>query len=91
MAAKNKAVEPEETATLDNHATVVAQAERKSVVFLGPHHRYARWVVDRTPARRKGQKSISRLKAETHLRRHRLVLSSLASRLARLWRKNTGS
>ena len=30
MAAKNKAVEPEETGTQDNHATVVAQAERKS-------------------------------------------------------------
>ncbi|WP_407257935.1 hypothetical protein [Klebsiella quasipneumoniae] len=29
MAAKNKAVEPEETGTQDNHATVVAQAERK--------------------------------------------------------------
>lgn len=42
MAAKNKAVEPEETGTQDNHATVVAQAERKSVVFLGPHHRYSR-------------------------------------------------
>ncbi|SYP05988.1 Gp7 [Klebsiella pneumoniae] len=42
MAVKNKAVEPEETGTQDNHATVVAQAERKSVVFLGPHHRYSR-------------------------------------------------
>ncbi|MGK1298554.1 hypothetical protein ACRE80_27440, partial [Klebsiella pneumoniae] len=42
MAAKNKAVEPEETVAQDNHATVVAQAERKSVVFLGPHHRYSR-------------------------------------------------
>ncbi len=42
-------------------------------------------------ARRKGQKSISRLKAETPQRRRRLVLSSLASRSARLWRKNTGS
>ena len=51
MAAKNKAVEPEETAGHDNHATetaqenhanVVAQAERKSVVFLGPHSRYSR-------------------------------------------------
>jgi len=42
MAAKNKAVEPEETVTQDSHATVVAQAERKSVVFLGPHSRYSR-------------------------------------------------
>jgi len=42
MAAKNKAVEPEETVVQDNHATVVAQAERKSVVFLGPHSRYSR-------------------------------------------------
>ena len=42
MAAKNKAVESEETVAQDNHATVVAQAERKSVVFLGPHHRYSR-------------------------------------------------
>ncbi|QWZ06251.1 hypothetical protein [Klebsiella pneumoniae] len=56
MAAKNKAVEPEETVVHDNHAraqcatetaqdnraTVVAQAERKSVVFLGPHSRYSR-------------------------------------------------
>ncbi|HBU8411458.1 TPA: hypothetical protein MDC63_005776, partial [Klebsiella pneumoniae] len=51
MAAKNKAVEPEETVVQDNpttetaqdnHATVVAQVERKSVVFLGPHSRYSR-------------------------------------------------
>ncbi len=34
-----------------------------------------------------GPKSISRLKAETPQRRRRLVLSSLASRSARLWRK----
>ena len=49
MAAKNKAVESEETVAQDNHATVVAQAERKSVVFLGPHHRYSRGLKDRTP------------------------------------------
>ncbi|MEL2282431.1 hypothetical protein AAER89_29355, partial [Klebsiella pneumoniae] len=51
MAAKNKAVEPEETVVQDNHttetaqdnhATVAAQAERKSVVFLGPHSRDSR-------------------------------------------------
>ncbi|MEC4346806.1 hypothetical protein VSR79_27840, partial [Klebsiella pneumoniae] len=51
MAAKNKSVEPEETVVQDNHATETAQdnhatetaqAERKSVVFLGPHSRYSR-------------------------------------------------
>jgi hypothetical protein len=35
MAAKNKAVEPEETGTQDNHATVVAQANVNPLCSLG--------------------------------------------------------
>ena len=71
MAAKNKAVEPEETGTQDNHATVVAQAERKSVVFLGPHHRYSRGDIACFEAAYRGMAGGCRTCAETEAGRQR--------------------
>lgn len=39
---KDKPVDQEETAADESHATAVAQAERKAIVFLGPYSRYSR-------------------------------------------------